>query len=183
MMDRATALNVLQSHVKTRNLVKHCLACEAVLAGLANRFGEDEHVWRLAGLLHDLDYDKTADSPETHGRIAAEMLEEQGLDAAIVHAVLAHADKAPRESRLDKALWCVDPLTGLIVAAALIRAEKKLGAIDTQFVLNRMKEKSFARGVNREQIQACEQELGLSLEEFVATGLAAMQGISTDLGL
>ena len=146
MMDRDTALNLLNSNVKNKNLRKHCLACEVVLAALANRFGEDEQAWRLAGLLHDLDYDQTADSPDVHGIPAAKMLEEQGLDSGIVHAVLAHADKAPRETRLDKALWCIDPLTGLIVAAALIRPEKKLAAIDAQFVLNRMKEKSFARG-------------------------------------
>jgi putative nucleotidyltransferase with HDIG domain len=154
-----------------------------VLAALAQRLGEDEDTWRLAGLLHDLDYDQTADSPETHGHIAARMLEEQGIDSGIVHAVLAHADKAPRDSRLDRALWIVDPLTGLIVAAALIRPEKKLSAIDTQFVLNRMKEKSFARGANRDQIRACEDELGLSLEEFVETGVRAVQGISEELGL
>jgi putative nucleotidyltransferase with HDIG domain len=182
-MDRDTAFGLLQSHVKNKNLRKHCLACEAVLAALAQRLGEDEHTWRLAGLLHDLDYDQTADSPDEHGRIAARMLEEQGVDSHIVHAVLAHADKAPRESALDKALWCVDPLTGLIVAAALIRPEKKLSAIDAQFVLNRMKEKSFARGANRDQIKACEQELNLGLDDFIATGVEAMQDISDDLGL
>ena len=182
-MERTEALALLQTKVNTKNLVKHCLACEAVLAALAGRFGEDEQAWRLAGLLHDLDYDDTADSPETHGRIAAEMLEEQGLDSGIVHAVLAHADKAPRETKLDRALWCVDPVTGLIVAAALIRPEKKLSAIDVGFVLNRFKEKSFARGANRAQIQACEEELGLSLEEFVDISVKAMQGISDELGL
>ncbi len=182
-MDRATALDLLQSHVKTKNLVKHCLACEAVLGALAKRLGEDEETWRLAGLLHDVDYDQTADSPDDHARIGARMLEEAGVDSGIVHAVLAHNDKVPRESALDKALWCVDPLTGLIVAAALIRSEKKLSAIDTQFVLNRMKAKSFARGANREQIRACEQELGLDLEEFVGISLKAMQDIGDDLGL
>jgi putative nucleotidyltransferase with HDIG domain len=182
-MDRSQALTLLKESVKNKNLVKHCLACEAVLAALANRLGEDEQAWRLAGLLHDLDYDETVDSPETHGLPAAKRLEEQGLDAGIVHAVLAHADKAPRESLLDKALWCVDPLTGLIVAAALIRPEKKLAAIDAGFVMNRMKEKSFARGANREQIKACQAEFGLPLEEFVDTAVRAMQGISGELGL
>ena len=124
MMDRDTALNLLTSNVKNKNLVKHCLACEAVLGALAKHFGEDEHIWRLAGLVHDVDYDQTADSPDEHARIGAELLEQAGLDSGIVHAVLAHADKAPRESRLDKALWCIDPLTGLIVAGALIRPEK-----------------------------------------------------------
>ncbi|UCC69776.1 MAG: HDIG domain-containing protein [Armatimonadota bacterium] len=182
-MDRDTALDLLKSNVKNKNLVKHCLACEAVLAALAKRLGEDEATWRLAGLLHDVDYDQTADSPQEHARIGAEMLREAGVDSQIVHAVLAHNDHVARESALDKALWCVDPLTGLIVAAALIRSEKKLSAIDTQFVLNRMKEKSFARGANREQIRACEQELDLTLEEFVTIGLKAMQDISDDLGL
>jgi hypothetical protein len=174
---------LLTLHVKNRNLVKHCLACEAVLGALARHFGEDEQSWRLAGLLHDLDYDQTADAPDIHGTIAARMLEELGVDSGIVHAVLAHADKAPRESRLDKALWVVDPLTGLVVAAALIRPEKKLAAIDAQFVINRMKEKGFARGASREQIRACETELGLPLDQFVAIGVKAMQGVADDLGL
>lgn len=182
-MERDTALNLLQKNVKNKNLRKHCLACEAVLGALAVRLGGEEPTWRLAGLLHDVDYDRTADSPEDHGRVGAEMLEQEGIDPLIVHAVRAHADKAPRESTLDRALWCVDPLTGLIVAAALIHPDKKLASIDTQFVLNRFGEKSFARGANREQIAACEDELGLSLEEFVGTGLKAMQGISDDLGL
>lgn len=182
-MDRDEALKLLTTEVKNRNLVKHCLACEAVLGALARRLGEDEATWRLAGLLHDVDYDQTADSPETHARIGARMLEAAGVEAAVVHAVLAHADKAPRESRLDGALWCTDPLTGLIVAAALIRPEKKLGAIDADFVLNRMKERSFARGANRDQIRACEAELGLELREFVDLGVKAMQGISDELGL
>ena len=182
-MDRADAMALLQSHVKTKNLIKHCLACEAVLGAMAPRFGADPGQWRLAGLLHDVDYDQTLERPETHARIGAEVLEQAGVDGAVVHAVLAHADKAPRESGLDKALWCVDPLTGLIVAAALIRPEKKLAAIDAAFVLNRFKEKGFARGANREQIAACEQELGLTLEEFVAVGVVAMQEISDELGL
>ena len=182
-MIRDDAMALLRSHVKTRNLIKHCLACEAVLGALAPRFGGDVEQWRLAGLLHDVDYDQTLNSPETHARIGAEVLERAGLDGEVVHAVLAHADKAPRVSALDKALWCTDPLTGLIVAAALIRPEKKLAVIDAAFVLNRFKEKGFARGANREQIATCEQELGLTLEEFVAVGLAAMQGISDELGL
>ncbi len=182
-MDRESALELLMANLKTKNLFKHCLACEAVLGALAGRLSEDEETWRLAGLLHDVDYDQTADSPDEHGRIGAKILEEAGVDSGIVQAVLAHADHAPRQSTLDKALWCVDPLTGLVVAAALIHPERKLAAIDVQFVLNRMKEKSFARGANRDQIRACEQELGLDLEEFVSIGLKAMQDIGDDLGL
>jgi putative nucleotidyltransferase with HDIG domain len=182
-MTRDEALSLLKSHVKTKNLVKHCLACEAVLGALAERLGGDRPTWRLAGLLHDIDYDQTADSPETHGLPGAERLRAAGVAPEVVHAVLSHADKAPLESTLDRALWCTDPLTGLIVAAALIRAEKKLAAIDAGFVLNRFKEKGFARGANREQIQACEEQLGLTLDEFVDIGVKAMQQISGDLGL
>ncbi len=182
-MTRDEALALLKSHVKNKNLVKHCLACEAVLGVLAGRLGGDEPTWRLAGLLHDIDYDQTADSPETHGLPGAEELRAAGVAAEVVHAVLAHADKAPLESALDRALWCTDPLTGLIVAAALIRPEKKLALIDAGFVLNRFKEKGFARGANREQIQACEPQLGLTLDEFVDIGVKAMQQISSDLGL
>ncbi len=182
-MDRNEALSLLKSHVKNKNLVKHCLACEAILGALAPRFGGDVDTWRLAGLLHDVDYDQTADSPETHAVIGAQVLEAAGVSGEIVHAVLAHNDKVARESALDKALWVVDPLSGLVVAAALIRPEKKLALIDADFVLNRFKEKGFARGANREQIQACQQELGLSLAEFVDIGVKAMQGIAGELGL
>lgn len=182
-MDRATALELLQAHVKNRNLLKHCLACEAVLGALAERLGQEADEWRLAGLLHDVDYDQTLDSPETHALIGAETLRSAGVSEEVIHAVLAHADKAPREWPLDRALWCADPLTGLIVAAALIRPEKKLALIDAQFVLNRMKEKRFARSVSREQIKACEAELGLPLTEFVDIGVRAMQGVSGELGL
>ena len=182
-MERSAALDLLTANVKTKNLVKHCLACEAVLGALAERLGGDAALWRLAGLLHDVDYDQTVNSPETHAVIGAKALEEAGVPPEVVHAVLAHADKAPRESLLDKALWCVDPLTGLIVAAALIREEKKLAAIDAQFVLNRMKEKGFARSANRDQIRACETELNLPLAEFVEITVRAMQGIAAELGL
>ena len=153
------------------------------MGAVAERLGGDPAEWRLAGLLHDIDYDETVDSPETHGYPGAKVLEAAGMSAEVVHAVLAHADKAPRETALDKALWCTDPLTGLIVAAALIRPEKKLAAIDADFVLNRFKEKGFARGASREQIAACEQELGLTLEEFAAIGVTAMQEIAGELGL
>ena len=182
-MDRSAAFDLLTAKVRNRNLVKHCLACEAVLAALAERLGGDVATWRLAGLLHDVDYDQTVNSPETHGLLGAKVLEEAGVDQVIVHAVLSHADKAPRESLLDKALWCVDPLTGLIVAAALIREEKKLSAVDAQFVANRMKEKGFARNVSREQIRACETELDLPLTEFLDISVKAMQGIAGELGL
>lgn len=184
MMDRQEALELVKKHVKTRNLIKHMLATEAVMKALAERFGEDEGKWALAGLLHDIDYDETAHDPDRHSLVGGEMLEKLGLPDDVVGAVKAHneAHGLPRETRLDKALYAVDPLTGLLVAAALIHPEKKLSAIDVGFVMNRFKESSFARGANRDQIRSCS-ELGLSLEEFVGIGLAAMQGIAEELGL
>lgn len=183
-MDRIEALKHVKANVKNKNLIKHMLATEAVMRGLARKFKQDEEKWGIAGLLHDIDYEKTVNSPEKHSLIGAKMLEELGYDKDIVYAVKVHNDKhgLKRNSLMDKALYSSDPLTGLIVAAALILPEKKLNIIDTKFVLNRFKEKSFAKGANREQIAACK-ELGLELEEFIEIGLNSMQEISEELGL
>lgn len=182
-MNRENALALVRERVSKDNLIKHMLAAEAVMRAVARRLGEDEELFGLVGLLHDLDYDRTAASPARHGLLAAEELAALGWPASVVAGVRAHNPENPaRESRLDRALHAVDPLTGLIVAAALINPAKKLAAIDAGFVLNRMGEKSFARGASREQIKGCT-ELGLGLEEFLALGLGAMQSIAADLGL
>ncbi len=184
MITRQEAFSVLKKEVSNANLQKHCLATEVVMKSLATKLGEDEEKWSFAGLLHDLDYSKTADEPERHSLLAAEMLEKLDVPKDIIYAVKVHNEvhDLPRKNLLDKALYAVDPLTGLIVACALVSPEKKLKSIDTPFVLNRFKEKSFARGANREQIATCE-DLGLSLEEFVQIGLEAMQSIDEELGL
>ncbi len=183
-MDRTDALALVRKKVKNKNLVNHMVAVEAVMGALASHLGEETEMWRLAGLLHDLDYDETLDHPERHGQVSAAILEELGLPCAIVQAVRAHnpALGVDRESPMDKALYCADPVTGLIVASALIHPRKKLGAIDARFVVKRFGEKHFARGANREQIRACE-ELGLKLEEFLDISVRAMQEISSELGL
>ena len=181
-MERDEALKFVKQNVKNKNLVKHMLATEAVMEALAERFDEDVKSWGLAGLLHDIDYDSTANDFARHGFMSAKILEDKGIDDAILHAIKAHPGHIAAETRMAEALYAVDPLTGLIVAAALIHPDKKLGSIDGQLVLNRFKEKQFARGANREQIKTCER-LGVTLQEFVETALSAMQGISTDLGL
>jgi len=183
-MDREEAWQLVQEQVSNVNLRKHMLAVEAVMRALARRLGEDEALWGLTGLLHDVDYDQTKDDPQRHSLVGAEMLAERGVDPRIVQAVRAHnqVHGLPRETRLDMALYAVDPLTGLIIAAALIRKPSALASVTPEFVLNRFKEKGFARGANREQIASCA-ELGLALDEFVGIGLAAMQGIAGDLGL
>jgi putative nucleotidyltransferase with HDIG domain len=173
---------LVRSRVKNRNLQKHMLATEACLRRLATRLGGDEETWGLAGLVHDVDYEETKDDHERHGLVGGRLLEEQGVAPEIVQAVKAHAENAPVESTLDKALLAVDPLTGLIVAAALMHPDKKLAALDTDFVMRRFREKRFAAGADREQITSCT-NLGLQLEEFTGICLEAMQGISDELGL
>lgn len=177
-------MKLIQERVKNKNLIKHMLATEAVMRRLAREWGEDEELWGLAGLLHDIDYDETSGQPDRHSLEGARILAELGLPEEIVYAVKVHNEYhgLPRLSRLDKALHAVDPLTGLIVAAALIHPTKRLSAINGEFVEKRFGEKSFARGANREQIARCA-ELGLSLRRFIDLGVEAMQAISDDLGL
>ncbi|NMD41983.1 MAG: HDIG domain-containing protein [Firmicutes bacterium] len=183
-MKREEALNLVKQEVKTKNLIKHMLAVEAVMRRLAEELEQDEDLWALAGLLHDLDYDKTVDHPEQHGLLGARILEEKGLPAELIQAVKAHNEALglERVTLLDKALYAADPVTGLLVAAALIHPQKKLGAVDLDFVINRFREKSFARGADRGQIERCS-ELNLSLDRFLALSLEAMQNIAKDLGL
>lgn len=183
-MNREEAYRLIKEKVKNKNLVKHMLAVEAIMKSLSKKFGEDEKKWGLTGLLHDIDYEITAKNPQKHSIVGADMLKEIGLDDELINAVRAHNDmhKIERITLLEKALYCVDPLTGLIVAAALIHPDKRLSSIDHKFVINRLKEKAFARGANRVQIKKCS-EIGLELEEFVKLGLSAMQNINEELGL
>ena len=184
-MNREQALAEVKKRVKNRNLLKHMYAVEAVMLYLAQRLDGDQEQWALAGLLHDIDYEDTAGQPEQHSLVGAEILEELGVDPDIVYAVKVHnpAHGLDRHSPLDHALHIADPLTGLIVAAALIHPDKKLSSIDSQFIINRFGEKQFARGANREQISLCEADLGIDLEEFIGIGLTAMQEIAGELGL
>jgi putative nucleotidyltransferase with HDIG domain len=181
-MTREEALDLVKSNVSNKNLVKHMLATEAVMRALAEDFGEDPELWGLSGLLHDLDYDQTVDDFPKHGLLTAEMLEPYDVENSVIQAIKAHPGHVPAETRMDKALYAVDPLTGLIVAATLMHPSKKLKNVDTDFVLNRFKEKRFAAGANRDQIRTCE-GFGLNVEAFIATALKAMQGIDEELGL
>lgn len=180
-MTRQEAFDFVQSMVSNKNLVKHMLACEACMRRLAKYFGESEDEWGLVGLLHDLDYDSTCHSPEKHTLIAEDILRQKGIAEEHIKAIKGHCDQAERDTKLAKALYAVDPITGLIVAAVLMHPEKKLAKVDKEFVLRRYKEKGFAKGANREQIAKCS-EIGLTLEEFTQLCLEAMTGIATDLG-
>ena len=181
-MNRELALALMKTHVKNSNLQKHILAVEAVMRHLARRLGADEELWGLVGLLHDLDYEYTMKDPEHHALKTVDMLKEYDLSQEITNAILAHNNKAPIVSNLEKALYCTDPVTGMIVSCALIHPDKNLSPIDPAFVIRRMGEKRFAASVNRDAIRSCE-TLSLSLDEFIQISLDAMRGIRAELGL
>ena len=183
-MNREDALDSVKANVENENLIKHMLATEAILRALARRFGENEREWGLTGLLHDIDVELTEGDMSSHSKLGADLARDLGASEEIAHAILCHneAHGIPLETNLDRALFCADPLTGLITAAALVRPDKKLAGVEARSVRKRFKEKSFAAGANREQIARCS-ELGLELDEFIGLGLEAMQGIAGSLGL
>jgi len=184
-MTREEGLKLLKENLSNQNLIKHSLAVEAIMRTLARHFDEDEEKWALAGLLHDIDYDKVKDDLSQHSLLGSKVLEDLGIDKDICQAVKVHneAHGIPPQTLMEKALFVIDPLTGLIVAATLVLPSKKLVDLTTENVLNRFKEKAFARGANREIIKKCEELLGLKLEEFVKIGLLAMQKIGAQLAL
>ena len=183
-MNRHEALESIKANVDNANLVKHMLATEAIMRALARRFGEDENEWGLAGLLHDIDVELTEGDMKSHSKMGADLARELGASDAMAHAILCHNEThgISPEARLEKALFCADPLTGLITAAVLVRPDKELANLEASSVRKRFKEKGFAAGANREQISKCS-EIGLELDEFIALGLEAMQGIAPSLGL
>jgi len=181
---RKEALNSIRANIENENTIKHMLATEAIMRVLARRFGEDEEEWGLTGLLHDIDVELAEGDMNTHSKLGADLVRELGASEATVHAILCHNQThgIPLETKLDKALFCVDPLTGLIIAAALVRPDKRLAGVEARSVKKRFKEKSFAAGASRGQISQCT-EIGLEFDEFIELGLEAMKGIAPSLGL
>ena len=184
MITRDEAYALVTERIPQRNLVNHCVATEVIMRALGEHLGlaeDDIDRWARAGLLHDLDYAETADDPARHGLVSAAELSSV-IDQEMLHAILAHADKAPRETPMDHALWCADPTTGFIVAAALVRPEKDIAGVQLKSLTKRWKEKAFAKGASREQMAGCA-ELGLERDEFLGLALAAMQARAAEIGL
>ncbi|HEX73728.1 MAG TPA: HDIG domain-containing protein [Dehalococcoidia bacterium] len=183
-MNRKEALDSIKANIENENLIKHMLATEAIMRALARRLGEDEEEWGLTGLLHDIDMELTEGDMNIHSKLGADLARDLGASEAMAHAILCHNDRhgISRETKLDKALFCADPLTGLITAAALVRPDKKLAGLEASSVIKKIKQKSFAAGVSREQISLCS-EIGLEVGEFIELGLVAMQEIDAALGL
>jgi putative nucleotidyltransferase with HDIG domain len=185
-MERDEALELLHDNLEADNLRKHCYATEAVMRRLAMEKGEDEDLWGITGLLHDLDLEITGDDMSVHADTAASMLEELGAPAEMVDAVRMHNAEGlglgERTTAFQHSLAAAETVTGLIVAAALVRPDKQLAGVKVSSLRKRMKEKAFARGARREVIMECE-PAGFELDDFLGFALEAMQGISDQLGL
>lgn len=181
---RKEALALLHEYTKNENLVKHALAVEAAMILYAKRFKEDEAYWSVVGLLHDFDYEKYP-TAEEHPFKGAEILRSLGYDESFVDAILSHASytKIPRDTPLKKTLFSVDELCGLITAVALVRPSKKISEVTVKSIKKKMKDKAFARNVNRDEIREGAASLDIELDEHLANVLEAMQGIAGDLGL
>ncbi|HEX2643484.1 MAG TPA: HDIG domain-containing protein [Thermoanaerobaculia bacterium] len=191
-MDRAAAWQLMTRHVQAAGLRRHMLAVEAAMRGYAARLGEDEEAWGLAGLLHDFDWEihPTLESHPAHG---APILREHGCDENIVRAILSHNTEGTgveRERPIDFALLACDEITGLILAAALVRPSKDVREVEVKSIKKRWKERAFAAGVDREHVEAATADFGrvcfdgrLDLWEHVGNVLTAMQGIAAELDL
>lgn len=176
---------LLDEHIQNENLKKHLFAVEALMRALARKFNQDEEIWGLAGLVHDLDWEETKETPEEHSLIAAAVLEKEGFPKEIIQAVKVHnhIHGFEPESLLEKALYSTEEITGLIVACALVQPSKKLKDVTVDSVLKKFKEKSFAAGVDRNIILKSEEYLKLGLNELIQLALDAMISINEVLGL
>ena len=182
--DRQAAWGLLTEFTQSESLRKHALAVEACMRAYARQHGEDEEKWGVVGLIHDFDYEKYP-SLDDHPMRGSEILEQRGWPEEIRRAILSHADHTgvTRQSRLEHALFACDELAGFITAVALVKPGKSLAEVDARSVRKKMKDKAFARSVNREDITKGAQELGVELEQHIAFCIEAMKGIAGELGL
>lgn len=184
MPDRSAAWNLLTEFTQSESLRKHGLAVEACMRAYAKKFGADEELWGVVGLIHDFDYEKFPTAQE-HPYKGNEILMERGYSDEIRRAIMSHADYTgvPRETAMEKALFACDELAGFITAVALVKPSKSLAEVEAKSVRKKMKDKAFARSVSRDDIVNGASELGVELDEHVAFCIEAMKGISGELGL
>jgi uncharacterized protein len=184
MITREEAVKLLNENIASENMRKHCLAAEAVMRALAERFGENAEEWGITGLLHDIDVEITGADPKTHGPYAKNLLNglitDEMLDAIVMHNEMAAGKE--RTTRFQHALAAGETITGLITATALVYPDKKIASVKAKSVTKRMKQKAFAASVNRETIMECE-KVGIPLDEFTHLSLEAMKKIDYELGL
>ena len=183
-MDRDQAWSLLCEYTQSESLRKHMLAVEACMRAYARKFGADENKWGITGLLHDFDYEKYP-TPAEHPFVGNKILEERGYPEEVRRAILSHADYSgvKRESQMEKALYACDEVSGFITASALVKPNKSLAEVEARSVRKKMKDKAFARSVNRDDIINGAADLGVDLEEHIAFCIEAMKGIAAELGL
>lgn len=186
---RADALALMHEYTASESLRKHMLAVEAAMRAYADSFGENPERWGLAGLIHDFDYERFPNAAHSatdeHPAQGVRLLRERGWPEDILQAILGHATYSgvPRETPMAKALFAVDELTGLVTATALVRPSKSLHEVDARSVRKKMKDKGFARGVNRDDVLLGAQELGVDLDAHIQFVIDAMRARAADLGL
>jgi putative nucleotidyltransferase with HDIG domain len=183
-LDRSHAWNLMCEYTQSESLRKHMLAVEACMRAYARKFGEDENKWGITGLLHDFDYEKYP-TPAEHPFVGNKILEERGYPEEVRRAILSHADYSgvKRESLMEKTLYACDELSGFITASALVKPNKSLAEVEAKSVRKKMKDKAFARSVNRNDIINGAADLGVDLEEHIAFCIEAMKRIAGELGL
>lgn len=181
-MRRDEAWELLCEHTKSDSLRKHGLAVEAAMRYFAAKFGEDEDVWGVTGLLHDFDYER---DPKGHPQNGRPILEQAGVPGPIVHAIQSHGDHTgiPRITAMEKSLYAVDELTGFVTAVALVRPSKAVRDVDATAVRKKMKDKAFARAVSREMMLAGAADLGIPFDELVGQIVTALDRVAAELGL
>ena len=182
-MDRETARGLAAKYATKDTTVRHLISVEGVMGALARRFDEDEERWALAGLFHDLDQDQTHDSPERHGYQTVEWLRSEGFsDEGVMNAVLAHAHDEYQTDLMSKSIVPADGIAGLLVACALVRPDKANG-MKVSSVKKKLKEKSFAPGVERDKIRGVEEAIGVPMDEFIDVSIEGLQDVAGDIGL
>jgi putative nucleotidyltransferase with HDIG domain len=184
MINRDSAWSLLCEFTESESLRKHMLAVEACMRAYARKFGEDPDQWGITGLLHDFDYEKYP-TPQEHPFVGNKILEERGYPDWMRRAILSHAEYSgvKRESRMEKTLFACDELAGFITATALVKPGKSLAEVEAKSVRKKMKDKAFARSVNRDDIINGAADMGVDLEEHIAFCIEAMKGIAAELGL
>jgi len=186
---RESALALMHEYTASESLRKHMLAVEAAMRAYAAKFGEDPERWGLTGLIHDFDYERYPNAAhsatEEHPAHGVGVLREKGWPEDILQAILGHATycNVPRETRMAQALFAVDELTGLITATALVKPSKSVHDVEARSVRKKMKDKAFARGVSREDVQLGAQELGVEMDDHIQFVIEAMRGVAPELGL
>lgn len=182
-MDLEQARELVRRYAEKDITVRHLISVEGVMRALAARLGGDERRWGLAGLFHDLDQDQTHDEPERHGFQSVEWLRAEGFDdEEVLNAVLAHAHERYQTDLMSKAIVPADGLSGLLVAVALVRPDRA-NNMKVSSVKKKLKERSFAPGVERDKIYGVEERIGLPMDDFIATGIEGLQLVAADIGL